>query len=47
MSDDCRLEQEAGYFFNMRYVEEMVEDREWGQAEKYLFWFIQVDNNGY
>ncbi|XP_075509796.1 topless-related protein 4-like isoform X1 [Primulina tabacum] len=42
-----RLEQESGFFFNMRYFEEMVTNGEWENVEKYLFGFTKVDDNRY
>ncbi|KAJ9551023.1 hypothetical protein OSB04_015068 [Centaurea solstitialis] len=42
-----RLEQESGFFFNMRYFEEMVTNGEWDEVEKYLSGFTKVDDNRY
>lgn len=42
-----RLEQESGFFFNMRYFEEMVTNGEWDEVEKYLTGFTKVDDNRY
>nr|XP_043619034.1 topless-related protein 4-like isoform X2 [Erigeron canadensis] len=42
-----RLEQESGFYFNMRYFEEMVTNGEWDEAEKYLSGFTKVDDNRY
>ncbi|KAJ7978950.1 Topless-related protein [Quillaja saponaria] len=42
-----RLEQESGFFFNMRYFEEMVTTGEWDEVEKYLSGFTKVDDNRY
>ena len=47
---DCgceRLEQESGFFFNMRYFEDMVTNGEWEEVEKYLSGFTKVDDNRY
>ncbi|KAL9272468.1 Topless-related protein [Drosera capensis] len=42
-----RLEQESGFFFNMRYFEDLVTGGEWDEVEKYLFGFTKVDDNRY
>lgn len=42
-----RLEQESGFFFNMRYFEDMVTNGEWEEVEKYLSGFTKVDDNRY
>lgn len=42
-----RLEQEAGFFFNMKYFEEKVQAGEWEEAEKYLSGYTKVDDNRY
>ncbi|CAH1432821.1 unnamed protein product [Lactuca virosa] len=42
-----RLEHESGFFFNMRYFEEMVTNGEWDEVEKYLSGFTKVDDNRY
>ncbi|KAK8602143.1 hypothetical protein V6N13_058201 [Hibiscus sabdariffa] len=42
-----RLEQESGFFFNLRYFEEMVTNGEWDEVEKYLSGFTKVDDNRY
>ena len=42
-----RLEQESGFFFNMRYFEDMVTGGEWEEVEKYLSGFTKVDDNRY
>ncbi|KAG6388102.1 hypothetical protein SASPL_153300 [Salvia splendens] len=41
------LEQESGYFFNMKYFEELVLDGNWDKAEKYLSSFTVVEDNKY
>lgn len=43
----CRLEQECGYYFNMRYFEEKVRAGEWDEVDKYLSGFTTVDENNY
>ncbi|KAK9269702.1 hypothetical protein L1049_001480 [Liquidambar formosana] len=42
-----KLEQESGFFFNMRYFEEIVTNGEWDEVEKYLSGFTKVDDNRY
>ncbi|CAN6540784.1 unnamed protein product [Malus baccata var. baccata] len=42
-----KLEQESGFFFNMRYFEDMVTTGEWEEVEKYLSGFTKVDDNRY
>ncbi|KAF4362928.1 hypothetical protein F8388_002358 [Cannabis sativa] len=42
-----KLEQESGFFFNMRYFEDMVTGGEWKEVEKYLSGFTKVDDNRY
>ncbi|KAI5680896.1 hypothetical protein M9H77_02123 [Catharanthus roseus] len=42
-----RLEQESGFFFNMRHFEEMVTNGDWDEVEKYLSGFTKVDDNRY
>ncbi|MQM23618.1 hypothetical protein Taro_056685 [Colocasia esculenta] len=42
-----KLEQEFGFFFNMKYFEEMVLGGEWEEVEKYLSGFTKVDDNRY
>ncbi|KAI3781936.1 hypothetical protein L2E82_11964 [Cichorium intybus] len=42
-----RLEHESGFFFNMRYFEELVTNGEWDDVEKYLSGFTKVDDNRY
>ncbi|XP_017258948.1 topless-related protein 4 isoform X1 [Daucus carota subsp. sativus] len=42
-----RLEQESGFYFNMRHFEEMVTNGEWDEVEKYLSGFTKVDDNRY
>ncbi|CAI9764250.1 unnamed protein product [Fraxinus pennsylvanica] len=42
-----KLEQESGFFFNMKYFEEKVLAGEWEEVEKYLSGFTKVDDNRY
>lgn len=42
-----KLEQESGFFFNMRHFEETVTNGEWDEVEKYLSGFTKVDDNRY
>ncbi|KAG6658615.1 hypothetical protein CIPAW_04G173900 [Carya illinoinensis] len=42
-----KLEQESGFFFNMRCFEDMVTNGEWEEVEKYLSGFTKVDDNRY
>ncbi|KAH0970293.1 hypothetical protein GBA52_022449 [Prunus armeniaca] len=42
-----KLEQESGFFFNMRYFDDMVTNGEWEEVEKYLSGFTKVDDNRY
>ncbi|XP_047324935.1 topless-related protein 3-like isoform X1 [Impatiens glandulifera] len=42
-----KLEQETGFFFNMKYFEEKVLAGEWEEVEKYLSGFTKVDDNRY
>ncbi|XP_010524852.1 PREDICTED: topless-related protein 3-like isoform X2 [Tarenaya hassleriana] len=42
-----RLEKESGFFFNMKYFEEIVLAGEWDEVEKYLSGFTKVDDNRY
>ncbi|XP_035834648.1 protein TOPLESS-like [Helianthus annuus] len=42
-----RLEQESGFFFNMKYFEEEVHKGNWDEVKKYLSGFTKVDDNRY
>ncbi|KAL1545997.1 Topless-related protein 3 [Salvia divinorum] len=42
-----KLEQESGFYFNMKYFEEKVHAGEWDEVEKYLSGFTKVDDNRY
>ncbi|KAH6804772.1 hypothetical protein C2S51_033019 [Perilla frutescens var. frutescens] len=41
------LEQETGYFFDLKYFEELVLNGNWEEAEKYLSSFTVVEDNKY
>ncbi|KAG8375814.1 hypothetical protein BUALT_Bualt10G0139500 [Buddleja alternifolia] len=41
------LEQETGYYFNLKYFEELVLDGNWQETEKYLSCFTVVEDNKY
>lgn len=42
-----RLEQESGFFFNMKYFEDQVQAGEWDEVERYLCGFTKVEDNRY
>ncbi|KAH0453552.1 hypothetical protein IEQ34_017876 [Dendrobium chrysotoxum] len=42
-----KLEQESGFFFNMKHFEETVLGGEWEEVERYLSGFTKVDDNRY
>ncbi|EFJ36405.1 hypothetical protein SELMODRAFT_404377 [Selaginella moellendorffii] len=42
-----KLEQESGFFFNMKYLEDQVQNGEWDEVERYLSGFTKVDDNRY
>ncbi|KAL7003124.1 Topless-related protein 3, partial [Sarracenia purpurea var. burkii] len=42
-----KLEQESGFYFNIKYFEEKVQAGEWEEVEKYLSGFTKVDDNRY
>ncbi|KAJ6834127.1 topless-related protein 1-like isoform X1 [Iris pallida] len=42
-----KLEQESGFYFNMKHFEEAVLGGEWDEVEKYLSGFTKVDDNRY
>ncbi|KAJ4722098.1 Topless-related protein [Melia azedarach] len=42
-----KLEQESGFFFNMKYFEDKALAGEWDEVEKYLSGFTKVDDNRY
>ena len=41
------MEQESGFFFNMKYFEDQVQGGEWEEVERYLSGFTKVDDNRY
>jgi hypothetical protein len=43
----CRLEQESGFYFNMKHFEDLVQGGEWDEVEKYLGGFTKVEDNRY
>ncbi|KAJ6802893.1 topless-related protein 1-like isoform X1 [Iris pallida] len=42
-----KLEQESGFYFNMKHFEESVLAGDWDEVEKYLSGFTKVDDNRY
>ncbi|CDP11737.1 unnamed protein product [Coffea canephora] len=42
-----KLEQESGFFFNMKYFDDQVQAREWKEVERYLSGFTKVEDNRY
>ncbi|KAG6389672.1 hypothetical protein SASPL_151145 [Salvia splendens] len=42
-----KLEQESGFFFNMKYFEDSVQAGEWDEVERYLSGFTKVEDNRY
>ncbi|XP_028105469.1 protein TOPLESS-RELATED PROTEIN 2-like isoform X3 [Camellia sinensis] len=42
-----KLEQESGFFFNMKYFEDQVQAGEWDEVERYLCGFTKVEDNRY
>ncbi|KAJ4870786.1 Topless-related protein 2 [Raphanus sativus] len=42
-----KLEQESGFYFNIKYFEEKALAGEWDEVEKYLSGFTKVDDNRY
>ncbi|KAJ4957139.1 hypothetical protein NE237_013922 [Protea cynaroides] len=42
-----KLEQESGFFFNMKCFEEKAQAGDWDEVEKYLSGFTKVDDNRY
>ncbi|KAM5561099.1 hypothetical protein ABKV19_021949 [Rosa sericea] len=40
-----KLEQESGFFFNMKYFEEKIWTGEWEEVEKYLSGFMKLNDN--
>ena len=44
---NSRLEQESGFFFNMKHFEDQVQAGEWDEVERYLCGFTKVEDNRY
>ncbi|KAK6232510.1 hypothetical protein SCA6_002583 [Theobroma cacao] len=44
---NLRLEQESGFFFNMKHFEDQVQAGEWDEVERYLCGFTKVEDNRY
>ncbi|CAD6202940.1 unnamed protein product [Miscanthus lutarioriparius] len=42
-----KLEQESGFYFNMKYFEDEVINGNWDEVERYLSGFTKVDDNRY
>ncbi|KAJ3692551.1 hypothetical protein LUZ60_011646 [Juncus effusus] len=42
-----KLEQESGFYFNMKHFEDLVQGGEWDEVEKYLGGFTKVEDNRY
>ncbi|XP_050366867.1 protein TPR3-like [Argentina anserina] len=42
-----KLQQESGYYFDMKYFEEMLLGGHWIEVEKYLSGFTKLDDNRY
>lgn len=42
-----KLEQESGFFFNMKHFEDQVQAGEWDEIERYLCGFTKVEDNRY
>ncbi|XP_050103715.1 topless-related protein 4-like isoform X2 [Malus sylvestris] len=40
-----RFEKESGFFFNMKYLEEIVTNGDWEEVENYLSGFTKVEDN--
>ncbi|MQM16698.1 hypothetical protein Taro_049657 [Colocasia esculenta] len=40
-----KLEQESGFFFNMKHFEDLVQAGEWDELDKYLGGFTKVEGN--
>ncbi|XP_066321646.1 protein TOPLESS-RELATED PROTEIN 2-like, partial [Miscanthus floridulus] len=43
----CRLEQESGFYFNMKHFEDLVQGGEWDELERYLSGFTKLEDNRY
>ncbi|KAH9287847.1 hypothetical protein KI387_031964, partial [Taxus chinensis] len=42
-----RLEQESGFYFNMKHFEDQVQNGQWEEVERYLSGFTKVEDNRY
>ncbi|CAL9073806.1 unnamed protein product [Musa hybrid cultivar] len=42
-----KLEQESGFYFNMKHFEDLVQAGEWDDVERYLGGFTKVEDNRY
>ncbi|CAL9763878.1 unnamed protein product [Musa acuminata subsp. burmannicoides] len=42
-----KLEQDSGFYFNMKYFEDEVHNGNWDNVERYLSGFTKVDDNRY
>ncbi|KAJ8497355.1 hypothetical protein OPV22_007907 [Ensete ventricosum] len=42
-----KLEQESGFYFNMKHFEDLIQAGEWDEVEKYLGGFTKVEDNRY
>ncbi|KAM0853944.1 hypothetical protein ACQ4PT_050750 [Festuca glaucescens] len=42
-----KLEQESGFYFNMKHFEDLVQGGEWDEVERYLSGFTKVEDNRY
>ncbi|PIA58831.1 hypothetical protein AQUCO_00500636v1 [Aquilegia coerulea] len=42
-----KLEQESGFYFNMKHFEDQVQAGEWDEVERYLGGFTKVEDNRY
>ncbi|CAD6270678.1 unnamed protein product [Miscanthus lutarioriparius] len=42
-----KLEQESGFYFNMKHFEDLVQGGEWDKVERYLSGFTKLEDNCY
>ncbi|CAD6260377.1 unnamed protein product [Miscanthus lutarioriparius] len=42
-----KLEQESGFYFNMKHFEDLVQGDEWDEVERYLSGFTKLEDNRY
>ncbi|XP_066338577.1 protein TOPLESS-RELATED PROTEIN 2-like [Miscanthus floridulus] len=42
-----KLEQESGFYFNMKHFEDLVQGGEWDEVERYLNGFTMLEDNRY